>query len=303
MCIQVSTRLSPPALRLAPTAPTAPAAAQRATVLDRVGAAHGLTSQARQAGPQPVADAVVHSARPPGDRAGLGFVRAPPPPPPPPAPPTAVPLPDLLMLDAPPPPETPGDEPVFGVALEYLQEAASDLSHEEQQRAVLALREHHPSEYGTCLGASRVGDLPRSVQVALHYQARALFGSRAGVPPAVAAVWDAEDGEGGMPGQPTTGEGGTVGARALSGGEAVLGGLTPGVQQGPPRGRTGGRGPGLGRSHSAGQRPLRASSRVRAAAGQFWVVQPASAPSATPHGQAASARTGGAGAGGGRRRQ
>ena len=195
------------------------------------------------------------------------------------------------------------------LALEYLQEAASDLSHEEQQRAVLAMREHHPSEYGTCLGASRVGDLPRSVQVALHYQARALFGSRAGVPPAVAAVWDAEDGEGGMPSQPTTGEGSTVAARALSVGEAVLGGLTPGVQQGTPRGRAGGRGPGLGRSHSAGQQPQRASSRVRAAAGQFWVVQrpdPARAPSATPHGthgQAASARTGGAGAGGSRRRQ
>jgi hypothetical protein len=203
-------------------------------------------------------------------------------------------------LDAPPPPETPGDEPVFGVALEYLQEAASDLSHEEQQRAVLAMREHHPGEYRTCLGASRVGDLPRSVQVALHYQARALFGSRAGVPPAVAAVWDAVDGEGSMPGQPTTGEGGTAV------GEAVLGGLTPAVQQGPPRGRAGGRGHGLGRSHSAGQQPQRVSSRVRAAAGPFWVVQqppPTRAPSTTPHGQAASARTGGAGAGGGRRGQ
>ena len=314
MCIQVSSRLSPPALRLAPAAPAAPlAAAQRTAVLDRVGAAHGLTGQARQAGPQPVADAVVQRARPPGDRAGLGFVRGAPPsplPPLPPAPRTAVPLPDLTILDAPPPPETPGDEPVFGVALEYLQEAASDLSHEEQQRAVLAMRAHHPSEYQACLGASRVGDLPRSLQVVLHYQARALFGSRAGVPPSVAAAWvdgDGEEGgEGGTFGQQTPGEACPAAARAMSVGDADLGGPAPSVQQGPPRGRSGRGGAGVGRSRSAGRQPQRASSRARAPAGQFWVVQQpahAHAPTITPQGQAASARTGGAGAGGGRRRQ
>lgn len=305
MCFHVSSRLSPPAIRLAPAAPAAPVpAALHATVLDRVGAAHGLTCQARQAGPQPVADAVVQRARPPGDRAGLGFVRSPPlsgppPPPPPIAPPTAVHLPDLPMPDAPPPPVTPGDEPVFGVALEYLQEAASDLSHEEQQQTVLAMREHHPGQYQECLGASRVGDLPRALQVALHCQARALFGSRAGVPPGVAAVWEDEvegPGRGGSPGD----------ACAMSVGDGALGGLTPAVQQGPPRGRSGRRVAGLGRSPSAGQRPQRTSSRVRAPKGPFWVVEqatPSHALITPPQGQAASARTGEAGAGAGRRRQ
>lgn len=304
MCIQVSSRLSPPALRLAPAPPASPVGpAQRATVLDRVGAAHGLTSQARQAGPQPVAAAVVQSARLPGDRAGLGFARGPhpPPPPPPPLPPvprTAVSLPDLTMLDAPPPLETPGDEPVFGVALEYLQEAAADLSHEEQQRAVLAMRDHHPNEYQACLGASRVGDLPRALQVVLHCQARALFGSRAGVPPSVAAAWDDGDGEeGGESGHQTLGEASLADACAVSVGETDLGGLTPAVEQGPPRGHSG---------HRIAEQPRRASSRVRAPVGQFWVVQqpaPAHAPTTNPQGKAASARTGGAGAGRGRRHQ
>lgn len=312
MHIEVSSRLSPPAVRLTPqpTVPRAPAE-PHAAVLARVGAVHGLTSQAMQAGPQPIADEVVHHARPPGNRQGLGFVRAssqPPPPAPPPPPPSraAPPLPDVVVSDAPPPVQIPLDEPVFGAAVEYLQDEAPDLSLEEQQRSVLAVRDHSRRLYGDCVEASRVGDLPCAFRLALHHQARLLFGPRAGVPSVVAAAWDEGGEEASTGAEP--GPGDPTGAAFMSDGEGAGtedrgGAAFSGQAHMALRGRPGQRRPSRERAHSSpSQLPLRSSGRVPSAPRAWW-KSPAVAPTTTTPLQAASARTGTAGAGGSCRRQ
>jgi hypothetical protein len=53
------------------------------------------------------------------------------------------------------------DEPLFGAAMEYLQEAADGLTLEEQRQAVLAVRAANPALYAANLGASRAGSVLR----------------------------------------------------------------------------------------------------------------------------------------------
>ncbi|GAB4819613.1 hypothetical protein N2152v2_006659, partial [Parachlorella kessleri] len=180
--------LSPPVVRLAsvPSARESPAP-PRAAVLDRVGAAHGLTAQVRATGRAPIAEVAAQRAQPPGSRVGLGFprpasVRAPLPPP------------DAPMTDAlptPPPPTVPLDEPIFGAATSYMQEH-SDLQPEEIERVVLAFKTRHPTQYTASLGASTASSLPQAVRGPLHTLARVWFGERGGVstPPGIVAIWE-----------------------------------------------------------------------------------------------------------------
>jgi hypothetical protein len=187
-----------------------------------------------------------------------------------------------------------------------LQDEASDLSPEEQQRSVLALRDHSHSLYQDCREAGRVGDLPRTFRLALHHQARLLYGPRAGVPSTIAAAWGEgaeEESEGAE-----QGPGDGTGVAPMSDGEGdgaeCRGGLASPEQHMAQRGRTEQRSASRERSHSyPGQPPLRSSSRVPSAPGAWWKAPaPAPTPTTTPR-QAASARTGKAGAGGGCRRQ
>eukprot|EP00966_Prymnesium_polylepis_P286209 6611123-Prymnesium_polylepis.1 len=57
-------------------------------------------------------------------------------------------------------------------------------------RVVHAMRDRQPREYQASLGAGRVGDLPTSIKMSLHMQARSLFGEeRGGMPSGVADAW------------------------------------------------------------------------------------------------------------------
>ncbi|GAB4822218.1 hypothetical protein N2152v2_009264 [Parachlorella kessleri] len=180
--------LSPPVVRLASVSSARESPAPpRAAVLDRVGAAHGLTAQVRATGRAPIAEVAAQRAQPPGSRVGLGFprpasVRAPLPPP------------DAPMTDAlptPPPPTVPLDEPIFGAATSYMQEH-SDLQPEEIERVVLAFKTRHPTQYTASLGASTASSLPQAVRGPLHTLARVWFGERGGVstPPGIVAIWE-----------------------------------------------------------------------------------------------------------------
>jgi hypothetical protein len=199
----------------------------------------------------------------------------------------------------------PFDEPVFGAAVEYLQDEAPALSPEEHQRSVLAVRDHSHHLYEDCMEASRVGDLPRAFRLALHHQAWLLYGPRAGVPSVVAAAWD-EGGEEACEGA-EQGPGDPTGVASMSDGEGdgAEGRAGAGFsgQRMAQRGRPQQRRPSRERSHSSpGRLPLRSSGRVPSAPGAWWKA-PAGAPTTTTPQQAASARTGKAGAAGSCRRQ
>ena len=174
-----------PAITLRRTQPT------RAQVLDVVGAAHGLTAEARERGPAPVAAAATAGARAPGNRAGLGF-GAPPPAPSPRVPPPAAqaPLPalsatavaaaiaqgssdtDAHMLEQPP-----DDQPVAGALLLYLEEA--DLSTEQRLLVLQSVRAGYAAEWAACQGASCAAELSRHLRQAVYDQVRIHVGNAA----------------------------------------------------------------------------------------------------------------------------
>lgn len=175
--------LAPPAVRLSSSPSQQPRAAPSHTqVMDQLGSAHGLTPQVRQAGPSPVAAEAARLARPSGSRAGLGF------PSPSQVPPPLPPIPSQPAHSALP------DEPLFGTAVEYLQDY-SELCQAEIHKVVLAVKTSHLLEYNASLGASRAGDLPGALKLLLHTQAQSLFGQRGGVPDTVAAAWGDDPGE------------------------------------------------------------------------------------------------------------
>ena len=302
---------------------------QRGPVLDRVGAAHGLTQQVREAGPPPVAAELARRAQLPGCRGGVGFAGGAARDPSPPS--TAasafrvqLPLADLHLPDPRPPDPIPLAEPLFGAAMEYLQEAADGLTQEELQQAVLAVRAANPTLYAANLGASRAGSLPRALTMALHLQARNLFGERAGIPAVIADAWD-------QPGEPLVvearGEAPAAppsegGAAAMSEGGEGEGGEGEAEAEGAPAQHSAMAQPGSpfrsrprGREPAAAQggTPLRPSSRMHSPPGQWWVAQRAQpAPSSlprTPHTRpglprvAAPHPPGMAAGGGGRQRQ
>lgn len=185
LTIEVQSCFAPPAVRLCSSPSPPPAAPPRhAQVMDQLGSAHGLTPQVRQAGPSPIAAEAVSQVRPPGSRAGLGYLG------------NSGAHPSPLQL-APQHPLTPAalpDEPLFGAAVEYMQDY-SELCQEEIHKVVLAVKAAHLSVYDNNLGASRAGDLPGALKLLLHTQARSLFGERGGVPDAVAAAWEGDLGE------------------------------------------------------------------------------------------------------------
>jgi hypothetical protein len=297
----------------------------REPVLDRVGAAHGLTRPVREAGLPPVAAALALRAQPPGCRAGVGFAGgtagAQPPPPTPASSPlhAPAPLPDLTLPDSQPPAPIPMDEPLFGAAMEYLQEAADGLTLEEQRQAVLAVRAANPALYAANLGASRAGSVPRALTLALHHQARNLFGARAGIPDVIAVAWA-------QPGEPAAGEGGPAepaaqppagwapegGALDMSDGEGGPPQPHAACMHQPPREPPRSRQRGRATVASGGE-PRRASTRTRSVPGQWWAAPQAPPalprqprPPHTPPGlpsMAAPHPAGAAEAGGGRPRQ
>ena len=136
----------------------APSLAGCSPVLQSVAAGNGLTAAALAAAPPLVADIVQQCAQPHGSRAGLGSLPSrpavsqhtttiptpscPPPPHPSPAASPAQPSPstEAPMSDI---PELP-DHPVFGTAVEWLQDDAG-LSHSEAQDLVLQAHQLNPS--------------------------------------------------------------------------------------------------------------------------------------------------------------
>ena len=177
LTIVVKDCLSPPSVRLThrPAAAREAGSIPRQAVLERVAVAHGLTPAVRASGAAPVAEEAAQRAQRPGCRAGLGFSLGGPPSPP-------LTLPDMPMTDALPPlapPTAPTDEPIFGAAVDYLQDH-SDLQQQEIERVVLAFRAKHPGAYQASLGASTASSLPQDVRGPLHDLARAWFGERGG---------------------------------------------------------------------------------------------------------------------------
>ena len=183
-------RSSSPLLRPPPPPRPAvpPADGSTGRHLDRVFAANGVTPEVVAAAAAPVAAEALRTARPPGDRRGLGVAAAAAPPAPPPpasaAPPAAaasaaaaaaVASPDLPMPQADPVPDVPLDDPVFSAACQLLMDEA-DLRRDEAQQVVLAVRAHAPSAYRSSAGAERPAQLSRELRHALHAQASSLVG-------------------------------------------------------------------------------------------------------------------------------
>lgn len=307
--IEVQASLTLPAVQLSGAAMPR----QRGPVLDRVGAAHGLTRQVRAAGPPPIAEEAARRALLPGSRSGVGFApqvaAAPPPPPPRPLPAPLPPpsLPDIEVPDAPPLPELPLDEPVFGAAVEYLQEA-TELTQDEMHEVVLDVRRRNPAEYTECRGASRVGDLPVSLKMALHRQARNCFGARGGLPRSVSDAWEQGEETGSEAGAVSEGEGCSTDGHACH--EGVEGGGA-GRQPQQRRGRSRSRRRGAAAAHMPQRMASRSSSRARTPPTEWWIAHSdgtAPKPAAAAHvpsrlRKASPGPTGSAGSGRGRRPQ
>lgn len=309
--IEVHASLALPAVQLRGAATPGRGGAPRGPVLDRVGAAHGLTREVRAAGPPPVAEEAVRRSLPPGCRAGLGSgptaAITPPPPPPRPLPTLLVPrpLPDIEVPDAPPLPVLPLDEPLFGAAVEYLQDA-TELTQEEMHQVVLEVRRHNPAEYMEFSGVTRVGDLPQSLKLALHLQARHSFGARGGLPCSVSDAWEQGEETASEEGAMSEGEGCPASGPAChDGGEGAGLVAQPAYRRGRSQSQC------SGAVASMPQPSPRSSSRVHTPTPEWWVVRPvdtapkpATAARASSRLRKASPRpTGNAGSGRGRRPQ
>ena len=176
--------------------PAAPAALQPAGGpggMQRLFASAGLAPSVIAAAPPLLADTVALAALPAGSRAGLGSRPASGAAQPasqqqpaggqPAAQAAAPPVPvEMPMPLAPPPADSqPADEPVFGAALAWVQDE-TDLTVEEGRAAIHAVRLQQPSLYGTYLGASRAGELPRALRAAVHAMAEQEVGEERAAP-------------------------------------------------------------------------------------------------------------------------
>lgn len=186
-CVEHGLRLS-----LRPPPGQQPAGPRREGTLRRVYAQHGITPEVLAAATPLVADVVGQHAQRPGSQIGLGFVRAEgvvpatrfvregagtspalPPPPPPPAPRPAA---EFPMPTAGPLLAVPLDEPVIGAAVEYVQDCCAEVSQEDAERVVMAVRTFHPDLYQACMQAGRVGDLSHAFRFVLSSQAAGILG-------------------------------------------------------------------------------------------------------------------------------